>query len=387
MGFRITPGELHATKEKILKINARAVKRGFTGRLDIEATRVEVKATNDLGFETTEIMYDVEVIGNAPSYAGWTFLAKLDWDREAGLIVHTAPGVGQVDRTGLREGYCDHCKTDRYRKATYLVGNDRGETAQVGSTCLKDFLGWPGQVVFLSAEGAAGEIEGYLGGGGYAESRWPVETVLAAAWAAIQVDGYKPASSYDGSTKGTVLLILDPRSKWDRKRVEEYRPYIANAYAQAKVIHDWLLSDGFTGDNEFVTNLRAIAAAETCSPRNVGYLASAPQVWAKAQERDLIRRQQDADVVSEYVGAKGDKIEREVRIKSLRAIDGDYGTTMLYVLEDVERHNIYKWFSSNWALGDTADDKVYKLRGTVKDHQEFNGLKSTVLTRCKVLDK
>lgn len=34
----LTPAEFAATKNKLEKINARAIKRGFTGRIDITAT-------------------------------------------------------------------------------------------------------------------------------------------------------------------------------------------------------------------------------------------------------------------------------------------------------------------------------------------------------------
>lgn len=382
--MRITPGEYEATVEKIAKITARAEKRGFTGKLTVEAELVEEKKTNDLGFEVTEIFYDVTIGGEPPRYAGWEFRAKLVWDPEAGLIVSTAPGVESVNRRGLREGWCDHCKTKRHRTETYLVGNDKGKTVQVGSTCIKDFLGWSGSIVVFYADSVTDEIEGFLSGGGYAERRWPVETVLAAAWAAIQVDGYQPASSFGSTTKGTVGLILDPRTKWDRKRIEAYASHIERSYKQAKIIRDWLLGDGFAGDNEYVLNMKAIARAETCGPRNIGLLASAPQAWAKAQERDLVRRKEQAEIINEYVGSEKDRIEIEVHIKSIRSIEGDWGTSALYIMVGSDKH-LYKWFSSSWGLGETADDTVYMLRGTVKKHDEYNGLKYTVLTRCKVI--
>lgn len=386
--MRITYGELAATQAKIEKINARAAKKGFTGRLAVESERVVVKSKNALGFEIEEILYETVLTGDAPSYNGWTIAATLDWDEEAGLIVRTAPGVDKVDRSELVQGRCDHCKKNRHRSKSYLVRNEAGEQCQVGSTCIKDFLGWSAGIVFFSSTEVQDEVDGMLAGGGYLEKRWSVESVFAVAWAAISAFGFVPASSYDSTpTKAVVLAVLDPnpRSKRDRELGEELRPYVDRAAAQAKIVRDWVLSDAFAGDNEYVINLKAIAAADSVTARNIGLLASAPQAWARAMERDLIRRTEKAELVNEFVGQPKDKLELDVRIKSIRPIEGDYGTTTIYTLVSNTNH-VFKWFSSNAGLGATAGDKVYKIKGTVKGHDEYQGMKSTVLTRVKVIN-
>lgn len=380
--MRLTYGEFVATVAKIEKINARAAKKGFTGTLTVESTEVKVTETNAIGFEVTEIFYDVTISGEPPKYNGWTLLAVLDFDAESGLIVRSAPGASKVEREGLKAGWCDHCKTVRLRNKTYLVGNDDGSQVQVGSTCIKDFLGWSASPVFFTDEDVSREISENLSGGHY-ERRWDVSTILAASWASIQVHGFRPASSYDGTTKGHVMSILDPFTKWEKEEAAKLRPYVDQSYAQAKVIRDWLLSSAFSGDTDYVINMKAVAGATTASMRNIGLLASAPQTWAKAQERDLVRRKEAKEIVSEWVGAEKDKLELTVTIKSIRFIDGQYGTTTLYTLLADTGH-VFKWFASSKALGTETDGKVYRIKGTVKKHDEYNGLKSTVLTRCKV---
>jgi len=39
------------------------------------------------------------------------------------------------------EGWCEHCRTRRARRTTYLLRNVDGRLAQVGSSCLAEFLG------------------------------------------------------------------------------------------------------------------------------------------------------------------------------------------------------------------------------------------------------
>jgi hypothetical protein len=46
---------------------------------------------------------------------------------------------------------------------------------------------------------------------------------------------------------------------------------------------------------------------------------------------------------------------------------------------------VVKWFASNNALGEDTGVRV-TLRGTVKEHDEYKGIKSTVLTRCTLVE-
>ena len=72
-------------------------------------------------------------------------------------------------------------------------------------------------------------------------------------------------------------------------------------------------------------------------------------------------------------------------MKSIRYIDGDYGTTALYTMETLD-HHIVKWFSSGRDFTKVADDRVWHVKGTVKKHDIYRDMKSTVLTRCKVTE-
>src|SRR5205085_4627574 len=41
------------------------------------------------------------------------------------------------------EGWCEHCRTRRARRTTYLLRDEDGRLAQVGSSCLAEFTGEP----------------------------------------------------------------------------------------------------------------------------------------------------------------------------------------------------------------------------------------------------
>uniref|UniRef100_A0AAU3I6Y8 Uncharacterized protein n=1 Tax=Streptomyces sp. NBC_01393 TaxID=2903851 RepID=A0AAU3I6Y8_9ACTN len=394
MPTRIDHFQLTNTLVKIEKINERAAKKGLSGRLDLNVTEVEVKSTDDLGFEVVEILYDVEFTGEAPKHNGWIFLATLDWDPNAGLIVRTAPGVQSVDRESLRDGVCDHCRKSRMRRETFLVKHEEtGEEKQIGRSCIKDFLGWTTDISWPHTPADDDEEKEFFGMGG-GERDVSTETVLAYAWACIKAFGFVRSKDYHATpTVHLVRNAISPsRSKRDREFAEKMRPLAGEAKAKAAEVRAFILSDDFSGTTEYVLNLKAIAGANHVSPRNFGILVSAPQAWARFNEQTLIRKARE-EKPSEWIGTapdkaagvKGSRITFTGIVESIRYIDGLYGSTTLYQVRDELSGVIVKWFASNHALGESTGDRV-TFRGTVKEHDEFKGIKSTVLTRCTLVE-
>src|SRR5258708_25065837 len=113
----------------------------------------------------TKVTREFIVDGIAPKIAGWSFIATLSWDGEI-LVTRTGPGFdGRIDACSVRAGECDHCHTIRQRYDTYLVERETGERKQVGSSCIKDFLGHPFQPSWLSSGGDLDTMEESFGRG------------------------------------------------------------------------------------------------------------------------------------------------------------------------------------------------------------------------------
>ena len=400
MTFRLTPAEFAATAVKFAKINERAAKKGFTGRLEIKGEQVTETTKDALtGIEMTQVFYDAEITGQAPSYEGWTFLARIDTipagvNEEQAFTIATAPGVDYVDRDMVRPGHCDHCGQNRARKQTMLVRNDEtGEIVNVGSTCIKDFLGWDANAVFLFEDAAEREIETVLGGS--FDRTYTTETVLRLAYAATKAFGWVPSSAYNARpTAEWVRLGLGmfrPSSK-DRHDLETLRAYAEEASEKAATIRTWILSESFSGQSTYVDNLKVAARLENVTSKQIGLLASAPSAYTRHLETEADRKAREArwaderaaKQTSDYIGQVGDKkVQVEGTIESIRYISGDYGTTTLYTVLTKEG-NLVKWFASKEALGDKEGVEV-KFEGTIKKHDDYQGVKSTVLTRCKVV--
>lgn len=98
--------------------------------------------------------------------------------------------------------------------------------------------------------------------------------------------------------------------------------------------------------------------------------------------------------MSTYVGTVGQKISAEVKlINTYEYKDykfSYYGTThYIYTMQDSEG-NVFVWKTTSFMSVDDGEwgymikkDDTILIKGTVKDHSEYNGTKQTVLNRCK----
>lgn len=86
---------------------------------------------------------------------------------------------------------------------------------------------------------------------------------------------------------------------------------------------------------------------------------------------------------SEYIGKVGDRMDFEVKFE--RAIylgSNQFGSLYANKMVD-DLGNVLMWKSST-AI-DKEEGSMIKVKGTIKEHNEYNSEKQTILTRCKVL--
>ena len=140
-------------------------------------------------------------------------------------------------------------------------------------------------------------------------------------------------------------------------------------------------------------NCKAIMAGTVCGVKHFGVLAYAPVAYEVALERERRAAVRDAKKAyeaerSQYVGEEGQRIEIEVHTcRLITSWESQYGKTYLYKMVD-DDGNVFIWFASS-AFGKFTDDyewvdfKAGKVKATVKEHSERDGIKQTVITRCK----
>ena len=102
---------------------------------------------------------------------------------------------------------------------------------------------------------------------------------------------------------------------------------------------------------------------------------------AEAEAREAERL--DAAKASHHVGTVGERVEFVAKkAEFITSWETQFGRTFLYKFTD-ENGNVFVWFAS----GAFDEHNGITVRGTVKKHDERDGVKQTVLTRCKIVAK
>lgn len=388
MSYMLTLEALEATKDKIAKINAKASKKGLSGRLEVIAEQTTV--TRDVaGIPVEEILYSTTITGEPPKHNGWVFLATLEWV-ETGVIVRAVPGAPAADRDKFEPNKCDHCGTYRRRNETYVVLNEHtGEQLQVGSTCLKDFLGWSGTVAFLTDEDCDREISGYLD---FGSPVYTTESILAVAWACVTTFGYAKAHE-DSPTKAVVYTVIAAKeNEYNRELKARIAPVAKDAVPMAQKLRKFILSDEFgPADNDYVQNLKTYCAANTNTARSFGFLASVPQAYARHLEKTFRREQASANRKNEWIGSLKERRTFKVKVRAVKWVENNYdpygGSQALYTLITEDGYTL-KWYTATAKLGEdvTPDDQdFFPVKATVVKHTEWEGCKSTRVNRVTPL--
>lgn len=85
---------------------------------------------------------------------------------------------------------------------------------------------------------------------------------------------------------------------------------------------------------------------------------------------------------TEWYGSIKDKVDLSVTLKTIRGFDGVYGWTSILTFEDHQGHQ-FIWKTGSYV--EVQEGAEVTLKGTIKAHTEYKGIKQTELTRCKVM--
>jgi hypothetical protein len=136
--------------------------------------------------------------------------------------------------------------------------------------------------------------------------------------------------------------------------------------------------------NEFEYNVKMYVTGEIPAYSANGYLAYAYVLYKKMIDEEIKRgRKNTANAKSEYFGNVGDKINITGIFEAAGHYDTQFGTVVIYKITD-ENDNIFIWKTTSYPNVESGSKVT--VRGTIKEHSEYNGTKQTVLTRCKITE-
>ena len=300
--------------------------------------------------------------------------------------------LGAIDHKTLK---CDHCHKVRNR-ASWSFFEENGSLLHIGKACSKDYFGVAVDhlLVFLSdLNDMSGSDNDERYGGSKNIPSASIRDLVTAIF--ISTNGFKGYVSKSKSnpelnvisTGSKVLgwLFPDFRNMSHQEKEDYFLDWNNAKEASAKIAEEvpGLLLALPAPTTDFEWNVRnALFDADGSVLPFVVFFGPAIygifSAYFKAHEVVVAK----ADEVNEFVGAEGDKVEAKVTVLKAQWIDSNYGGSMLYVLQDDAGHSFKTFYSGQEKLDQGS---TYTIKGTVKKHDVYQGKKSTVLTRIKVL--
>ena len=362
--FRIPAVALAELRREIKRLGRRARKLG-TGSIRLRDTG-EIDSGHAF----------VVLRGEAPVLAGWTLAAIVDHRDEDVTLRPVSEHGARLPTWAFLHPRCEHCGLARRRVNTFVVVNTTdGEARQVGSGCLRDFLGGNDperacrQAEFLAL--ARGALE-------RADRRPPAESTSAAA---------------------------------PELTVEEFAAHAAHVLR----VHGWVSRARARRTSEQATAdraLQSLEAAPDAPSRADRALAAAALNWGRALlptkstptafERDalavittgrtLARRERGLICAlvavhrrhlarSHHLGAPGARIEATVMVERVTPQPSvRYGTVHRCELLDTQVNKLVWWQTHGTPL---QTGEVLALCGQVERHTQFGSTPVTVLTHCR----
>lgn len=318
-----------------------------------------------------------EMVIETPSVKveGWRFVAVIDHTHETGNVIRSIPNEEIPDKFRTAEPVCEHCGIRRYRRDTFVLRADNGEDyKQVGKTCLVDFLGYdPGKLAQLAEQiGRMREDVLGLGGGGTYVAMFDLETYLEYVAMCIRRFGFvsrkfayeNPDRSATADVARGMMIYGTDAEEIIAVDTQNVREALAWAHAFSEKPEK----------SDYEHNVSVIAGSSMIEPRSAGIAASIVGVYM----RNLAKAASPAPAIkleSNYLGTEGENITVDVTVTLRKSLEN----SVLMKFVDV-KGNVLTWFATGKnlpALGATV-----KLTGTVKKHDNFGGVKGTIVNRC-----
>lgn len=393
-----------AYKDIVLLPNPHGVQPCSTARLSLSG----------LSWEVPVVRVPLTIEGESPKFAGWRFVAALQ-HLDGENIVRALPGETIPTTYRNRGPVCDHCEHNRRRNDTYVLAHEDSRTVQVGSTCIKDFLGSDtadtlaanASILALALACGEGGEEGF--GSKTSTETHSGEFLALVAWAVRNLGWVsKSKAEFEEHSTGHVAwnLLTDSgaRSKIKAEPSAEDHQTAENALAWAENLSDEEI-DNASGD--YLHNLRAAARSGLVSSRTKGILASLVVAYQNAvakTAREAARLSETNEFIGTVdakvsfglparTGKKGQPLKGAPTVLSSEPVTLDfvtgyetmYGYTTVLKFKSAEGHSLV-WKASSTNLRRSDVGKKFTLAGTIKAHEDYKGEKQTMLTRCSVAE-
>lgn len=345
----------------------------------------------------TEHQVTVRVWGETPRFAGWDLLAVIDDLHEPIRQVRGVPGREDLipEDAWFTDDRCDHCGYNRRRHTVMLLAHEDGTQVQVGSTCIKDFLGGhsPETVAWMTTwlpelRGSFADDEDGMPRYRPVEGFTPLGT-LVATYGIIQDHGWvsRGAARDDyrrTATADLVALALGPAPR-DPELAAEHEALTSaigrHAQAARVAVNDalvWLVNTPAT--NDYLRNLKALLVKSVWTAKDLGLACSIVPSARRALEeeaRKAAEAERRAEVEAEPVPNDGARHTVTGRVLRTDVKANDFGVRHVWTVEDDRGFRVWGTIPTGLDASPEVNDRVtFVARLERSDRDDFFGFYS-----------
>ena len=296
---------------------------------------------------------------------------------------------------------CDYCKTNRQRNKTYLVVNrETGEWKQLGKECLKLFVTGIDVDAIATFESFIKEAEDAANPGDefFYNRRLrfvKVTDALDLACAVYRERGYLATrdavgNSNDLCNKNIVQRKLAQQYGYDsdflnisnsvRNEIDEIAVKTTTAIAKEDTEVAVEMVKRFP-DEPYYNNLKVIVENEYIPLNKLGLLVSIPKAIDRYEDEKKKQEEKERLAAeSDYLGSVGEKISVNfVSGREVACCETQFGLLHIYEFKDANGNTVVWKSSSSKDIPESGT-----VTGTVKSHEEYNGIKQTIILRAKI---
>jgi hypothetical protein len=318
---------------------------------------------------------------------------------------------------------CSHCNKNQYRKSHFIIHNKAdGKWMQVGSTCLKDFLGI-NPTTYLKMFEAFRTTFSILNedrwGHGYPDKEefiniaYPIRKLISqtlkvinkrghvkATWEDVEDIGMNGCRYYrkvrenegDATCDFVTDYVTTPKKKdKEHSQVDEVLKFWEKVKVETKEVKGHhLTNEGWetrmgqepkNGFNKWLSDSQKLISSPNALKSDINKVCSAVNYVLTSKEKEaerLLKAQESASL--KYVGKVGDRMTLDLTIVKNYAGESEWGVYYITTLETKEKDQLV--YKGSKDLGDVGDSLTMVF--TVKAHSDFRGAKQTTLSRPKV---
>lgn len=328
-----------------------------------------------------------------PCFNGWDVIVQIEQSDSGKNIITrcNVPYSKEYDKYIDSEIFCEHCKQHRRRKLAYILKNkETQKTIIVGSTCLEEFTGGLDASIVAKCFESLNAIGSLVSSGSDTSSvpltsiLFSTEYVLSIALSIVRAQGGYKKNSEISSTTSYVKTFLDGSSSCVNE-IDAESEVLAHEYLS------WIRT--YVNEKEelslYERNVKTVCNSDKISWSEIAILCSIIPVYQRNHKQNT-----EEVKINEYYGEQKQRITIDVKNIKTHSFDSLYGTFYIHVITSEEGYT-FVWKTNKNIIkpavvfykNNEPETAIYipnKIKGTVSNFEEYNGIKQTVLKRCEV---